>query len=579
MTENRERYLETALDELYHGGPSEDLVTRILSREVQAPLETAKHKPRPRTWLWLQAAGVLLAIGLVALVVLPRQANPLPDGVAASGGTYEFSRGRLEINQGWYALTGGAPVVSRENTQIEQVTGRVLVKVGEVPDETELQAQKDWLRRNGMENAMNFKWIQAGGLAICVLAGTAVVDGSLIEAQKVEAQDDAAKKKDWSAFEKDIKADKARLEEVEGEMRDLNAKIESADKDIKAAEKGGTPEQIKKLKDTRAQHQADYDKLEDEYYKLARGTNIREYELKIHNQEEALAELTEALKRNPNDRDAKLEVTEAQRELDELKLALKTYKEEADAAPNGFRTDPDAPITVDFMQKGIHEAMHYIALRTGLQLAIEGELDTKITIKMENAKPRDVLRAICTANGLVMIEDGDVIILKKAAGESSTPDRNADPETPISVNYQDMLLSDVLMDIAKRSGLDIQNELPAGEDTAVTLSLSKIKPRQIVELICDDCELRLLKRGETLIVRQALGDMTQEALKDELENTTSERDALKNRLQFLEVAIEAAKEEGDKEAIADYQKKKDALLNLRAELESEIEALNDAING
>jgi type II secretory pathway component GspD/PulD (secretin) len=84
-----------------------------------------------------------------------------------------------------------------------------------------------------------------------------------------------------------------------------------------------------------------------------------------------------------------------------------------------FEPDPEEPITIDFVQKDLHTVMHYIALRSGLQIIVEGDVDKKLTVMFRKVKPRDAIQSICKANKLDYIEDGNVIIVKLRPQELS----------------------------------------------------------------------------------------------------------------------------------------------------------------
>jgi hypothetical protein len=92
---------------------------------------------------------------------------------------------------------------------------------------------------------------------------------------------------------------------------------------------------------------------------------------------------------------------------------------------NGFRPAPPSDPMPDIAGKDIHTVMHYLALRTGLQIIVEGELDLKLTVNFSTTGPlsRDraleIIQSICKANKLDYIEEGDIVILKKRPAELS----------------------------------------------------------------------------------------------------------------------------------------------------------------
>lgn len=74
--------------------------------------------------------------------------------------------------------------------------------------------------------------------------------------------------------------------------------------------------------------------------------------------------------------------------------------------------DPTKKITVDFVQKDLHTVIHYIALRSGLNVIVQGDVSVKLTVMFRDVDPREAMRTICKANKLDFVEDGSEIIIK-----------------------------------------------------------------------------------------------------------------------------------------------------------------------
>lgn len=84
------------------------------------------------------------------------------------------------------------------------------------------------------------------------------------------------------------------------------------------------------------------------------------------------------------------------------------------AAPARAQDQPDStrPITIDFVQKDIHTVMHYIALRAGLQITVEGSINITLTVMFRDVDPKEAIKSLCKSNKLDYIEDGKFIIIK-----------------------------------------------------------------------------------------------------------------------------------------------------------------------
>ena len=537
MKDPHERYLESALEELYQGGPDADLRERILQRDTEAPQLSVVHDtlPRKRNWLWLQAACAVLALGVIALLLVPRDDEKLPETIAASGETgYRVHDEEIELESGWYVLETGAPVATAGDSRIEQVNGRALVKVGEIPDETELQAHQEWLRQNGVENEMlSGNWIKVGGMAVCMLIGSAVVDGQPLHAQKSEGTKDAERKSDNSKDDKAETSERGKLAGIATKLKSVQEDIKNAEVELLRAKDSGVEKDI-------AEKELALKKLQDARAELL-SQEITEWETLVETARKEVAAAEQDPSENP-------------KRLAELKHSLKILEETLRQKKEGKgddARDEGALISLDFVKKDIHTVMHFIAQQSGLQIIVEGEISVELTVIIKDVTPKDAIRSICKANKLNMVEDGEIIIIRAGDG-GSTAERDVDPDKPISVTYDDKPISLALIDIQKRSGLDIVYEAGPHYDSTVSIALKDLPPRTIVRLICETVDLRVVDLIETIYVRKPMEDLNDAQLLDELQSLETASRALEERIQFITVAIEGAKEAGDEKSAAEW---------------------------
>lgn len=114
-----------------------------------------------------------------------------------------------------------------------------------------------------------------------------------------------------------------------------------------------------------------------------------------------------------------------------------------------FKPNPTDPITVDFVQKDLHTVMHYIALRSGLQIIVEGEVAVKLTVMFRDVIPRDAIQSICKANKLDFIEDGSVIIIKRRPQEAALANVvKGEVDGRFNVNFESHELVAAIMEVA-----------------------------------------------------------------------------------------------------------------------------------
>lgn len=120
-------------------------------------------------------------------------------------------------------------------------------------------------------------------------------------------------------------------------------------------------------------------------------------------------------------------------------------KAEAEAEP-----DPEKPITVDFINRDVETVFHYIALRSGLNIQVQGSITVKLTIFYRNVKPRDVIEAICKTNELELVQEGALIYIKKRPTETGSAHvvRGATPGK-YTVTFESQELVEAIMEVAK----------------------------------------------------------------------------------------------------------------------------------
>jgi len=122
-------------------------------------------------------------------------------------------------------------------------------------------------------------------------------------------------------------------------------------------------------------------------------------------------------------------------------------KEAADA---NAEPDPNDPITVDFVKKDIHTVMHYIGLRSGLQIIVEGTIAAELTVMYRKVLPEEAIRSICKANELEFVLDGKFIIIKKRQNTSGLANvvKGATPGR-YNVAFESQELVAAIMEVAK----------------------------------------------------------------------------------------------------------------------------------
>ena len=142
---------------------------------------------------------------------LPRE-DPLPKRGVVSG---RESKGRLVdgkviLDRGWMLLLADAPSMKIQTSILSGVDGAVLVVAGGIPEEREIQEIQNELSTSDRpltEKEIKMiriagNWNKVAGFALCVLAGTAMLDGNAVPAaaqgKPVTAAWSAKQEKDYA---------------------------------------------------------------------------------------------------------------------------------------------------------------------------------------------------------------------------------------------------------------------------------------------------------------------------------------------------------------------------------------------
>ncbi len=186
-----ETLVEQDLQELLGGEKPPDLIDRTLARLASGERAvTAQPTRRPAARLFTlrrlaEAAVVVLAVGVIGwLATRPR---PLPEAVTAStGAEYAVHDSHVVLTDGWLLLTEGSPEVRVGATRVHGLTGRAVVgqeaPVGAARDDLAVQFKLSETEVAMFTNPR--RWFTAGGLALCLLSGTAMLNDHEVSAEE-----------------------------------------------------------------------------------------------------------------------------------------------------------------------------------------------------------------------------------------------------------------------------------------------------------------------------------------------------------------------------------------------------------
>jgi type II secretory pathway component GspD/PulD (secretin) len=197
-----------------------------------------------------------------------------------------------------------------------------------------------------------------------------------------------------------------------------------------------------------------------------------------------------------------------------------------------FKPNPEDPITVDFVQKDLHTVMHYIALRSGLQIIVEGEVNVKLTVMFRDVIPRDAIQSICKANKLDFIEDGSVIIIKRRPQEAALANVvKGEIEGRFNVNFESHELVAAIMEVASvtRAQVFVPAVPPQDQDQAPRRGDDEEEQTRRV--------IQIQERKISIYMREALPSMILKRLA-ELGDLIFEEKAIDNAVPGADVGYE-----------------------------------------
>lgn len=197
-----------------------------------------------------------------------------------------------------------------------------------------------------------------------------------------------------------------------------------------------------------------------------------------------------------------------------------------------FKPNPTDPITVDFVQKDLHTVMHYIALRSGLQIIVEGEVAVKLTVMFRDVIPRDAIQSICKANKLDFIEDGSVIIIKRRPQEAALANVvKGEIEGRFNVNFESHELVAAIMEVASvtRAQVFVPAVPPQDQDQAPRRGEEEQEQEKRV--------IQIQERKISIYMREALPGTILKRLAD-LGDLLFEEKAIENAVPGADVGYE-----------------------------------------
>ena len=157
-----------------------------------------------------------------------------------------------------------------------------------------------------------------------------------------------------------------------------------------------------------------------------------------------------------------------------------------------YSAGSDERVTIDFVKKDIHTVMHFIALRTGLKIIVDGEVDPRIflTVMYKEVDPIAAIESICKANRLILVRDGDFIIIKRRPAAKLDNVKPAGKRR-YNVSFVDMPLVEAIMETAKVTGTAAfvpavswdGNETRPVAPQEITLTLKEATPDQILRIL------------------------------------------------------------------------------------------------
>jgi type II secretory pathway component GspD/PulD (secretin) len=200
--------------------------------------------------------------------------------------------------------------------------------------------------------------------------------------------------------------------------------------------------------------------------------------------------------------------------------------EEEIPEPEAEILDSELPITVDFLRKDIHIVMLFIGNRSGLNINVDSSVNRNITVIYRNERPRDIIRSLCQANKLDMIEDGNVIIIRdrtqastlanvvrsrQALDDTGEPEDEDQPHRRgrFNVNFESHELVQAIMEVARETGTQAAVPSVSPEETRDTEDEAEAV-RTIMEVQRRLVSLYMVDVTPDVIMRRlaSLGNMT-----------------------------------------------------------------------
>jgi hypothetical protein len=166
-------------------------------------------------------------------------------------------------------------------------------------------------------------------------------------------------------------------------------------------------------------------------------------------------------------------------------------------------------LVIDFVRQDIQSVVHYMAMNLDLDVILEGGITQPITVSYRIPRGDDkvkfrqavmrVLRSICNANNLDMIEDGTTIIIKKKAGPEPEPTVTAGAlDGRWNVNFENASPWTAAGQCAKlmKVGLSLPLQLEQDADLKFSIYMREATPTAIMQRIAAEAGMEVIETTE-----------------------------------------------------------------------------------
>lgn len=154
--------------------------------------------------------------------------------------------------------------------------------------------------------------------------------------------------------------------------------------------------------------------------------------------------------------------------------------------------------SLNFVDTPIQEVVRSISLAYNTPILVDGNLDKRVTFHLEGVGVLEGLTAFCEANGLELVQSGDVFHVRPVQRRGVHEFLQED--SLVSITVKDKEIADFIQEFGKNTGMNVLGA--PGLSGVIQGSLQHVKPEEALRLLMNANGFRLVRDGSAFRIEE-----------------------------------------------------------------------------